>query len=86
MPRKGTQPSTARRREEGPPQSPDGTNSDAEPEPPPGRAGSPAPAAAGEYQPRLRQENALGTPVGPRPTRDGRVLLGVGERGCRIDA
>nr|XP_031535323.1 structural maintenance of chromosomes protein 4 isoform X2 [Vicugna pacos] len=46
MPRKGTQPSTARRREEGPPQSPDGTSSDMEPEPPPGRAGSPAPATA----------------------------------------
>lgn len=49
MPRKGTQPSTARRREEGPPQSPDGASSDAEPEPPPpDRAGSPAPDAAGE--------------------------------------
>uniref|UniRef100_A0A673UHB9 Structural maintenance of chromosomes protein n=1 Tax=Suricata suricatta TaxID=37032 RepID=A0A673UHB9_SURSU len=46
MPRKGTQPSTARRRREEPPQSPDGTGSDAEPEPPPGRAGSPAPATA----------------------------------------
>ncbi|KAJ8797687.1 hypothetical protein J1605_017113 [Eschrichtius robustus] len=46
MPRKGTQPSTARRREEGPPQSPDGASSDAEPEPPPGRAGSLAPATA----------------------------------------
>ncbi|XP_059019614.1 structural maintenance of chromosomes protein 4 [Mustela nigripes] len=46
MPRKGTQPSTARRRREEPPQSPDGTSSDAEPEPPPGRAGSPAPATA----------------------------------------
>ncbi|KAK1344178.1 hypothetical protein QTO34_014743 [Cnephaeus nilssonii] len=47
MPRKGTQPSTARRREEGPPQSPDGASSDAEPEPPPpDRAGSPAPDAA----------------------------------------
>ncbi|XP_036202941.1 structural maintenance of chromosomes protein 4 isoform X2 [Myotis myotis] len=46
MPRKGTQPSTARRREEGPPLSPDGASSDAEPEPPPGRAGSPAPDAA----------------------------------------
>ncbi|KAF0884940.1 SMC4 protein, partial [Crocuta crocuta] len=46
MPRKGTQPSTARRRREEPPQSPDGASSDAEPEPPPGRAGSPAPATA----------------------------------------
>uniref|UniRef100_A0A8C6F0A5 Structural maintenance of chromosomes protein n=1 Tax=Monodon monoceros TaxID=40151 RepID=A0A8C6F0A5_MONMO len=46
MPRKGTQPSTARRREEGPPQSPDGASSDAEPEPPPGRARSLAPATA----------------------------------------
>uniref|UniRef100_A0A671DUB6 Structural maintenance of chromosomes protein n=1 Tax=Rhinolophus ferrumequinum TaxID=59479 RepID=A0A671DUB6_RHIFE len=46
MPRKGTQPSTARRREEEPPQSPDGTSNDAEPEPPPGRAGPRAPATA----------------------------------------
>uniref|UniRef100_A0A667HGB0 Structural maintenance of chromosomes protein n=1 Tax=Lynx canadensis TaxID=61383 RepID=A0A667HGB0_LYNCA len=46
MPRKGTQPSTARRRREEPPHSPDGTSSDAEPEPPPGRASSPAPATA----------------------------------------
>ncbi|KAM5276031.1 structural maintenance of chromosomes protein 4 isoform 2-T2 [Hipposideros larvatus] len=47
MPRKGTQPSTARRREEEPPQPPDGTSSDAEPEPPPpGRAGPQAPAPA----------------------------------------
>ncbi|XP_034519589.1 structural maintenance of chromosomes protein 4 isoform X2 [Ailuropoda melanoleuca] len=46
MPRKGTQPSTARRRREEPPQSPDGTSSDAEPEPPPGRAGSPTAATA----------------------------------------
>ncbi|XP_016004555.1 structural maintenance of chromosomes protein 4 isoform X2 [Rousettus aegyptiacus] len=46
MPRKGTQPSTARRREEGPPQSPDSTGSDAESEPPPGRSRSPAPATA----------------------------------------
>uniref|UniRef100_A0A8C9AWQ0 Structural maintenance of chromosomes protein n=1 Tax=Phocoena sinus TaxID=42100 RepID=A0A8C9AWQ0_PHOSS len=46
MPRKGTQPSTARRRQEGPPQSPDGASSDAEPEPLPGRAGSLAPATA----------------------------------------
>uniref|UniRef100_A0A2K5YDB1 Structural maintenance of chromosomes protein n=1 Tax=Mandrillus leucophaeus TaxID=9568 RepID=A0A2K5YDB1_MANLE len=45
MPRKGTQPSTARRREEGPPPSPDGASSDAEPEPPSGRAESPATAA-----------------------------------------
>uniref|UniRef100_A0A8C0Z407 Structural maintenance of chromosomes protein n=2 Tax=Canis lupus familiaris TaxID=9615 RepID=A0A8C0Z407_CANLF len=45
MPRKGTQPSTARRGREEPPQSPDGPSSDAEPEPPPGRAGSPAPAS-----------------------------------------
>uniref|UniRef100_A0A2K5HN33 Structural maintenance of chromosomes protein n=1 Tax=Colobus angolensis palliatus TaxID=336983 RepID=A0A2K5HN33_COLAP len=45
MPRKGTQPSTARRREEGPPPSPDGARSDAEPEPPSGRAESPATAA-----------------------------------------
>ncbi|KAF4021024.1 hypothetical protein G4228_012522 [Cervus hanglu yarkandensis] len=46
MPRKGTQPSTARRREEGPPRSPDGTSSDAEPDPPPGRARSQALATA----------------------------------------
>ncbi|PNI78034.1 SMC4 isoform 6 [Pan troglodytes] len=47
MPRKGTQPSTARRREEGPPPpSPDGASSDAEPEPPSGRTESPATAAA----------------------------------------
>ncbi|XP_033058660.1 structural maintenance of chromosomes protein 4 isoform X2 [Trachypithecus francoisi] len=45
MPRKGTQPSTSRRREEGPPPSPDGASSDAEPEPPSGRAESPATAA-----------------------------------------
>ncbi|XP_030784001.1 structural maintenance of chromosomes protein 4 isoform X2 [Rhinopithecus roxellana] len=45
MPRKGTQPSTARRREEGPPPSPDGASSDAEPQPPSGRAESPATAA-----------------------------------------
>uniref|UniRef100_A0A8C9LQ68 Structural maintenance of chromosomes protein n=1 Tax=Piliocolobus tephrosceles TaxID=591936 RepID=A0A8C9LQ68_9PRIM len=45
MPRKGTQPSTARRREEGPPPSLDGASSDAEPEPPSGRAESPATAA-----------------------------------------
>uniref|UniRef100_A0A2K5L529 Structural maintenance of chromosomes protein n=1 Tax=Cercocebus atys TaxID=9531 RepID=A0A2K5L529_CERAT len=45
MPRKGTQPSTARRREEGPPPSPDGASSDAEPEQPSGRAESPATAA-----------------------------------------
>uniref|UniRef100_A0A2K6C502 Structural maintenance of chromosomes protein n=1 Tax=Macaca nemestrina TaxID=9545 RepID=A0A2K6C502_MACNE len=45
MPRKGTQPSTARRREEGPPPSPDGASSDTEPEPPSGRAESPATAA-----------------------------------------
>ncbi|PNJ73136.1 SMC4 isoform 12 [Pongo abelii] len=45
MPRKGTQPSTARRREEGPPPSPDGASSDAEPEPPSGRTESPATAA-----------------------------------------
>ncbi|DAA33198.1 TPA: structural maintenance of chromosomes 4 [Bos taurus] len=46
MPRKGTQPSTAHRREEGPPRSPDGTSSDAEPDPPPGRARSQALATA----------------------------------------
>uniref|UniRef100_A0A5F9DG55 Chromosome-associated polypeptide C n=1 Tax=Oryctolagus cuniculus TaxID=9986 RepID=A0A5F9DG55_RABIT len=45
MPRKGTQPSTARRRDEGPPPTPDGTGSDAEPEPPSGRAESPAAGA-----------------------------------------
>uniref|UniRef100_A0A2K6F5X8 Structural maintenance of chromosomes protein n=1 Tax=Propithecus coquereli TaxID=379532 RepID=A0A2K6F5X8_PROCO len=45
MPRKGTQPSTARRREEGPPSSPDGVSSYTEPEPPSGRAESPAAAA-----------------------------------------
>uniref|UniRef100_A0A8D0PBW5 Structural maintenance of chromosomes protein n=1 Tax=Sus scrofa TaxID=9823 RepID=A0A8D0PBW5_PIG len=46
MPRKGTQPSTARRREEGPPQSPDRTSSDAQPESPPGCSESRAPATA----------------------------------------
>uniref|UniRef100_A0A8C6DIY3 Structural maintenance of chromosomes protein n=1 Tax=Moschus moschiferus TaxID=68415 RepID=A0A8C6DIY3_MOSMO len=46
MPRKGTQPSTAHRREEGPPRSPDGTSSDTEPDPPPGRARSEALATA----------------------------------------
>ncbi|XP_055266631.1 structural maintenance of chromosomes protein 4 isoform X3 [Moschus berezovskii] len=46
MPRKGTQPSTAHRREEGPPRSPDGTSSDTEPDPPPGRARSQALATA----------------------------------------
>lgn len=46
MPRKGTQPSTAHRREEGPPRSPDSTCSDAEPDPPPGRARSQALATA----------------------------------------
>ncbi|KAI4578952.1 hypothetical protein MJG53_000829 [Ovis ammon polii x Ovis aries] len=46
MPRKGTQPSTAHRREEGPPRSPDSTCSDTEPDPPPGRARSQALATA----------------------------------------
>ncbi|XP_004406119.1 PREDICTED: structural maintenance of chromosomes protein 4 isoform 4 [Odobenus rosmarus divergens] len=71
MPRKGTQPSTARRRREEPPQSPDGTSSDAEPEPPPGRAGSPAPATAGtpseEIDNRSLEEILNSIPPPPPP-------------------
>uniref|UniRef100_H0V734 Structural maintenance of chromosomes protein n=1 Tax=Cavia porcellus TaxID=10141 RepID=H0V734_CAVPO len=46
MPRKGTQPSSARRKEKGTPPSPDAASSDTEQEPPPaGRAEDPAAAA-----------------------------------------
>uniref|UniRef100_A0A2K5WAD1 Structural maintenance of chromosomes protein n=1 Tax=Macaca fascicularis TaxID=9541 RepID=A0A2K5WAD1_MACFA len=70
MPRKGTQPSTARRREEGPPPSPDGASSDTEPEPPSGRAESPATAAetaSEELDDRSLEEILNSIPPPPPP-------------------
>uniref|UniRef100_A0A5F9D393 Structural maintenance of chromosomes protein n=2 Tax=Oryctolagus cuniculus TaxID=9986 RepID=A0A5F9D393_RABIT len=67
MPRKGTQPSTARRRDEGPPPTPDGTGSDAEPEPPSGRAESPAPAPYEELDNRSLEEILNSIPPPPPP-------------------
>ncbi|XP_069878948.1 structural maintenance of chromosomes protein 4 isoform X2 [Dipodomys merriami] len=69
MPRKGAQPSTARRREEGPRAAPDGANSDAEPEPPAGRAQSPAAAEAPaeELDDRSLEEILSSIPPPPPP-------------------
>lgn len=85
MPRKGTQPSTARRREEEPPQSPDGISGEAEPEPPPGTAGSLAPASAGELPAETRRKVPWETRVGTRPAQHWPVLLGADGRVCGVD-
>lgn len=83
MPRKGTQPSTARRGREEPPQSPDGPSSDAEPEPPPGRAGSPAPASTGKYLAAPPLENARGGQRGSAPKPGLAGVWGRGAEGLR---
>ncbi|XP_047420321.1 structural maintenance of chromosomes protein 4 isoform X2 [Sciurus carolinensis] len=69
MPRKGTQPSTARRKEEGPPLSPDGTSSDAEPDPPTGRTESQtaAPETPGEELDNRSLEEILNSIPPPPP-------------------
>uniref|UniRef100_A0A8C8Z6J6 Structural maintenance of chromosomes protein n=1 Tax=Prolemur simus TaxID=1328070 RepID=A0A8C8Z6J6_PROSS len=69
MPRKGTQPSTARRKE-GPPSSPDGASSYTEPEPPSGRAEDPAAAAetpSEELDNRSLEEILKSIPPPPPP-------------------
>lgn len=67
MPREGTQTSTAQRREEEPPQSPDGTGSDTEAEPPPGRAGPRASATAGEERAETAGKQTGGSGSAPNP-------------------
>ncbi|KAM4889122.1 structural maintenance of chromosomes protein 4 [Thomomys bottae] len=69
MPRKGAQPSSARRREEGPPVTPDGASSDAEREPPAGRAQSPAVSTetAGEEVDNRSLEEILSSIPPPPP-------------------
>uniref|UniRef100_A0A2K5Q2P0 Structural maintenance of chromosomes protein n=1 Tax=Cebus imitator TaxID=2715852 RepID=A0A2K5Q2P0_CEBIM len=70
MPRKGTQLSTARRKEGGPPPSPDGASSDTEPEPPSGCADCPptaAETASEELDNRSLEEILSSIPPPPPP-------------------
>ncbi|XP_012663268.1 structural maintenance of chromosomes protein 4 [Otolemur garnettii] len=70
MPRRGTQSSTARRKEEGPQLSPDGDCSDAELDPPSGRSRSPAAAAetpSEELDNRSLEEILKSIPPPPPP-------------------